>query len=130
MTAAWFLDPQACAAAPQTATTVRCKVSRIVDGDTVQVIVSQIYRVRLKDCWAPEVRGDEKSKGLESKEHLRQFVQQHGLHGVLSVPWSEDVGKSWSMGRVIGDVWIDGQERSLSEIQCAAGHAKEKRCEH
>lgn len=117
------IDTQAFGAAPQQATTVTCRVTRVLDGDTVEVAVQQIYRVRLLDCWAKEVHGDSKADGLAAKEHLRNYIEQHGMNGVLSVPWSEDASRSWSMGRVLGNVWVGGQDKSLSEIQCEAGHA-------
>lgn len=113
----------AAAAAPEMATTVACRVVRVIDGDTVEVVVQQVYRVRLIDCWAPETRGDSKTQGLASKEHLREHIGRHGLDAVLSVPWSEDSAKSWSLGRVLGRIWLRGQNRSLSEVQCDAGHA-------
>lgn len=117
------IDTAAFGAAPQQATTVTCRVVRVVDGDTVEVAVQQLYRVRLLDCWAPETHGDGKEAGLAAKEHLRNYIAQHGMTGVLSVPWCEDASRSWSMGRVLGNVWIGGQDKSLSEIQCEAGHA-------
>ena len=121
------LTPESFAAAPEQATTVACRVVRVLDGDTIEVAVQQVYRVRLLDCWAPETKGETKEAGLASKEHLRQYIAMFRPHGVLSVPCGEDVGKSWSMGRVLGRVWLDGQEKSLSEIQVEAGMAtKEK----
>jgi len=121
------LCPEAFAAAPAKAITVECQIVRILDGDTIEVAVQQVYRVRLLDCWAPEAKGESKESGLASKEHLRQYIAMFRPHGVLSVPCGEDVGKSWSMGRVLGNVWLDGQEKSLSEIQCEAGHATKDR---
>lgn len=117
------LTPESFAAAPETATTVACRVVQVTDGDTIVVEVKQLYRVRLLDCWAPEIKGDEKEAGLQSREHLRNLIKDHGLDATLSVPWSEDAAKSWSMGRVLGNVWLSGQDKSLSEIQVAAGMA-------
>lgn len=121
------LSPESFAAAPDTGVTVRCNVIRVIDGDTIEVMVPHVYRVRLLECWAPEVHGTSKQLGLQSKSHLRNFLQDHGLRGTLSVPCGEDISKAMTLGRVLGNVWLDGQEKSLSEIQCEAGHAtKEK----
>ncbi|TXH44894.1 MAG: hypothetical protein E6Q97_32070 [Desulfurellales bacterium] len=121
------IDTQAFGAAPDTGLTVTCRALRVVDGDTVEVSVQQVYRVRLLDCWAPESHGATKAAGEASAEHLRKYLDARGHNCVLSVPGGADVGKSWSMGRVLGHLWVLGQEKSLSEIQCEAGHAcKEK----
>lgn len=108
------------ASAPDMATTVKCRVVRVLDGDTVQVTVQQSYTVRLLDCWAPEKRAP---GGPEATEHLRKHIEANGANGILSVPWTEDSSKSWSMGRVLGNVWLTGSERSLSEVQVDGGHA-------
>lgn len=109
-------------AAPEQATTVACEVVRVIDGDTVVVEVRQQYRIRLLDCWAPETKGETKEVGLASKGHLESLVVRHGKFGVLSVPWFEDLAKSWSLNRVLGRVWLGGND--LSELQVDAGHAK------
>ena len=124
MDAPAVLDSEAYGNAPDQATTVECRVVRVVDGDTIEVTVQQVYRVRLLDCWAPETHGPDKADGLAAKEHLRNYIEQHGMSAVLSVPWHADVAKSWTMGRVLGNVWMSGQEKSLSEIQVESGHAK------
>ena len=41
---------------PPLGLTAQCKVLDVYDGDTVTVEVRTIARVRLLDCWAPEVR--------------------------------------------------------------------------
>lgn len=122
MDVAAALSPEAFAA-PDVATTVECEVVRVIDGDTIEVAVRQRYHVRLIDCWAPETRGNSKTEGLSAKQHLESLLSQHGRRAVLSVPWHEYVGKQWSMGRVIGNVWLNGCEKSLSEQQVESGHA-------
>ena len=57
----------------------RAKVVRVVDGDTVDVIIKRRMRIRLEDCWAPETRTknlDEKLKGLESKEFAEVLLRR------------------------------------------------------
>lgn len=108
--------------APDQATTVSCEVVRVIDGDTLVVEVRQQYRVRLLDCWAPEVKGASKDAGLSAKQHLESLIIRHGKDGVLSVPWHSDAASSWSMGRVLGRVWLGGND--LSELQVDSGHAR------
>jgi endonuclease YncB( thermonuclease family) len=91
------------------------------------------------DCWAPESRRDprldesrqqaEKAKGQAAKENLISLA--NGREVIVSVPLSADgdLAKVWTMGRVLGHVWlVDQPEKSLSVQQVEAGHAtKEKR---
>ena len=39
---------------PQEGFTTKAKVTRVIDGDTVDVEITRKVRLRLKDCWAPE----------------------------------------------------------------------------
>lgn len=112
--------------APQLGYTTRCRVTEVIDGDTLEVQIVKKLRVRLIDCWAPETRtkdDKEKRSGILSKEHLRYLAA--GREGTLLVPGHQDneLGDAITMSRALGRVWVDGQERSLSELQVAAKHA-------
>lgn len=118
---------------PDPQITVAGKVVKVVDGDTVDVEVKTIIRVRLIDCWAPESKIDnrvakEKQKdakdlGLKSKQNLTDISLNKDV--LVSVPISEknDLTKSLTLGRVLGRVWIDGDKKSLSEHQVESGNA-------
>ena len=118
---------------PNPEITVAGKVIKVVDGDTVDVEVKTIIRVRLIDCWAPESKIDnrvakEKQKdvkdlGLKSKQNLTDLSLNKNV--LVSVPISEknDLTKSLTLGRILGRVWIDGDEKSLSEHQIESGNA-------
>ena len=121
-------------AAPKPSWTTPARVLRIIDGDTLEVEVRRVLRVRMLDCWAPEYRRDprldesrreaEKAKVQAAKEHLISLA--NGREVIVSVPMAadEDVSKMWSMGRVLGWVWLaDQPEKSLSVQQVEAGHA-------
>lgn len=101
----------------------RCRVVEVIDGDTLEVEVVKRVRVRLLDCWAPESRTKdvaEKQKGLIAKAHLRQIAE--GQPGVLFVAGHEtcEVGDSLTLGRVLGQVWVDANtKQSLAEQQVA-----------
>lgn len=120
MTHALVLIAVLLAGPPDPALTVPCRIVRVIDGDTVEVEVRQVYRVRLLDCWAPERK---EKGGPESTEHLSRLIDAGGRDAVLSVPWRERAAERWSLGRVLGRVWIAGQEKSLSEQQVMSGHA-------
>lgn len=109
-----------CMIRPSPGLTARCRVIEVYDGDTVTVEMRIPVRVRLLDCWAPELRED---GGEESREHLDWIA---GLEdGMLWVPWGDArrAGDVWSFNRILGHVWIDGSDESLSERQVLAGHA-------
>lgn len=106
-----------------------CEIVRVVDGDTVEVRLTATMVVRLLDCWAPEKHQTrdplEKPRGLASEAHLKEICKP-GSKAVVHVPFSpgSKFGDDTSMGRVLGRVWLAGQEQSLSEIQVESGHAK------
>jgi len=117
-------------APPEPGLALRVVVSEVYDGDTVTVAWTSTARVRLLDCWAPEVRtkdADEKVVGEQARDFLADLAA--GKSGVLFVPTGsarrfDDV---LTMGRVLGHIWLDGDPVSLSEHMRAAGLAtKEK----
>ena len=99
-------------------------VTRVLDGDTVEVEVRRTGRVRLLDCWAPETRTKdeaEKRRGIAAREALRAMVD--GEHVVVDVPIDAQgkFGDSTSMGRILGRLWHQGQDVAAAMV--AAGHA-------
>lgn len=121
--------------APDPSWTTEAKVLRVIDGDTIEVAITRTFRVRMLDCWAPESRRDprlgeseraaEKTKGQAAKENLISLA--NGREVIVSVPLSAkgDVAQVWTMGRVLGHVWLaDDREESLSEKQVRAGFAE------
>lgn len=105
-----------------------CRVVRVVDGDTIDVVIPIRARVRLLDCWAPETRTTNvitKHRGEASAEHLR--ANANDRPGVLTVPIREGNGLSnlFSFGRLLGKVSVEGQD--LGELQIATGHATPKK---
>lgn len=108
---------------PKLGYTTKGRVVRVVDGDTVEVEIRKIVTVRLLNCWAPESRTTdkaEKAKGLAAKGEMQRLVG--GGECVLHVPTG---GKeSWiSLGRVLGEVWMAGEEKSLSQQMVEGGFA-------
>jgi len=111
---------------PKPGVALRCQVVKVVDGDTIEIEIVRRVRVRLLDCYAPEVRtkdNEEKVLGIASKEHLKVLAE--GRWATLLIPTTgarrlEDVE---TFGRVLGHVWVDGETSTLSEIQVSTGHA-------
>ena len=112
--------------APQEGWTTKGKVVRVVDGDTVDVSITYIIRIRLLDCWAPEVRTRdivEKRNGLRSAKYLTEMIGDE--EALIFIPMGEYIGKSFSFDRLLGRMWLD--EVDISEHLVEHGYAtKEK----
>lgn len=105
---------------PESGWTATGQITSVHDGDTVTVAVKRTYRVRLLDCWAPEITGPQKPEGLKSLQELQNVAL--GRKCTLFVPENaDDIGKSTSMGRYLGRVWVNG--RDISELQVERGRA-------
>jgi endonuclease YncB( thermonuclease family) len=110
---------------PRGQISVPCEVVEVYDGDTMTVRVSVDLRVRLLDCWAPELKTKdqaEKVKGIASMEHLRRLAPS-GSKAQLTIPLNGDrLDDVLTLGRVLGRVSVDGKD--LSEQQVKASHAR------
>lgn len=110
---------------PRGTISVPCEVLEVYDGDTMTVRVSVDLRVRLLDCWAPELKTRdqaEKVKGVAAMEHLRKLAP-NGSKAQLTIPLNGDrLDDILTLGRVLGCVSVDGKD--LSEQQVKSGHAR------
>ncbi len=98
------------------------KVERILDGDTLEVSVQIGAIIRLRDCWAPELK---QPGGEEAATHLRELaLYQAGLLEIEYTPGG-GFGQIMSFERILGRVNVNGLD--LSEAQRAAGHATRER---
>lgn len=132
--------------APRSGVVLPCEVVEWHDGDTCTLRLTCDVRVRLLDCWAPEVRGRkltdaeskrsnpeqeailkqiaaEKQRGFDSLNSVLQFAPV-GSRGQLEVPLdgAERSDDLFTMGRLLGRLWIDGKD--VSALQVESGHAK------
>ena len=104
----------------------RCKVTRVVDGDTVDVDIDLGFgvwlhkeRVRIYGIDTPESRTrdlEEKKYGLAAKELVKTFVKGKSI--ILRTEKYDAKGK---FGRILGDIVVD--KVSLSETMIAKHHA-------
>lgn len=131
--------------APQPGIVVPCEVVEWHDGDTGTVRVTFDVRVRLLDCWAPEIKGRkltneekkltkaeqlkiaqqiaaEKQRGIDSLHSVSQIAPV-GSRGQLEVSFAhaERSDDLFTLGRVLGRVWIN--DKDVSRLQVDSGHA-------
>lgn len=84
-------------------------VESVYDGDTMTISIKKSFKVRMLDCWAPEIRTrnkEEKLKGIASKEYLQSLVKE-GDSVLVEIPMTENIGDSFTFGRVLAYVWKD-----------------------
>ena len=109
--------------------TYRCKLRRVVDGDTVDVDIDLGFgiwqmneRVRIMGIDTPESRTRnkiEKKFGLAAKAKLKSLL---GKTTVLKTTINKKgVDMKGKFGRVLGDFLVDGKK--VTEIMCKTGHA-------
>ena len=108
----------------------KCQVKRVVDGDTMDVIldlgfdIHHVVRVRLAGIDTPESRTrdlDEKARGKLSKAFLKESIK--GKKVVLKTRLGNSKGK---FGRVIAEVWGEfekGSLRNINELMIKEGYA-------
>ena len=98
-----------------------CKVERVVDGDTVDVVLDLGFdilyksRVRLYGIDTPESRTrnkDEKARGKMAAAFLEDAIN-NGKRVVIQTKLKDSRGK---FGRVLGDVVVDGININQSMI--------------
>lgn len=120
---------------PQPGWTTRAVVTRVVDGDTVEVELRRRIRVRLLDCWAPETKGhdpEKKAAGEAAREHLEQIIPV-GNDVILEIPTdvegdAGDMGQILTFGRVVGSVWNAYKGgKSANEQMVADGFATQSK---
>ena len=103
-------------------------VTKVVDGDTIDADIdlgfdiSLSKRIRLAGIDTPESRTTnvkEKAMGLESKEWLKKTLE--GAKDILIKTELPDSTEKY--GRIIGHLFINGQETSLNNQMIAEGYA-------
>ena len=109
--------------------TYRCKLRRVVDGDTVDVDIDLGFgiwqmneRVRIMGIDTPESRTRDKREkkfGLAAKAKLKSIL---GKETVLKTTINKKgVDMKGKFGRVLGDFLQN--DKSVAKIMCETGHA-------
>src|SRR5210317_2259083 len=101
---------------------------RVVDGDTADAAIdcgfniSVKKRIRFKsvDTWESRTRNlEEKKLGLKAKAYTKEMLERN--EGKFTVK-SHGVGK---YGRLLGEIFIKGEDKSLNQLLIDNGHAYE-----
>ena len=104
-------------------------LDRVVDGDTCDAMIDLGFNTWVKkrirfmgvDCWESRTRDlDEKKKGLAAKEFTKKLLE-YSDEGKFALR-SHGVGK---YGRVLGELFVKGNEQSVNELLLENGHAYE-----
>jgi micrococcal nuclease len=103
-------------------------ITKVVDGDTIDANIdlgfdiSLTKRIRLAGIDSPESRTTnlkEKALGLESKEWLKKTLE--GAKDIIIKTEKPDSTEKY--GRIIGHLFINGQETSLNNQMIDEGYA-------
>jgi micrococcal nuclease len=107
------------------------KLIRVYDGDTIWVdldlgfgIWLRNQSIRLKGIDTPEVRGSEKIKGRVSRDRLIELLESAERDSSLTIQTTKDKQKG-KYGRILGEVFIENEKRSLNQILLDEGLAVE-----
>lgn len=105
---------------PPLGITGRGLLVNVVDGDTIDVEVRYVIRVRFNDSWAPERNTVE---GEKSEEDLELYAG--GKPVIFHIPTNKarSFADLLTLNRVLGRVWRKGDNESLGEWQIKRGNA-------
>lgn len=110
--------------APPLGITARATIERVIDGDTVDVELTIPVRVRLLECWAPELHGENKTAGEQAKQQLETLLPPKSrVH--LHVPTGEvdAMADVFTFGRALGHIYRYGDDESISQLLVGMGLA-------
>ena len=105
------------------------KIVRVVDGDTADAMIDLGFDTWVKkrirfygvDTWESRTRNlEEKKKGLAAKDYVKDLLENSD-EGKFVLK-SYGVGK---YGRVLGELFVKGNEKSVNELLKENGHAYE-----
>jgi len=105
------------------------KLLRVVDGDTCDAMIDLGFDTWVKkrirfygvDTWESRTRNlEEKKKGLAAKDYVKNLLENSD-EGKFVLK-SYGVGK---YGRVLGELFVKGNETSVNELLKENGHAYE-----
>ncbi len=95
----------------------KAKVVEVYDGDTCTVDIDlglhtwiKGEKIRLVRINAPELKGDDRTKGLKSRDYLRSLI----LDKEIFIETIKD--KKEKYGRYLGEIWLKGSENKFINI--------------
>lgn len=115
-----------------------CTLVRVIDGDTAVIRLYDPgtklagilqHKIRLMDCWAPEVRGSDKARGIDSREYLIRLLTDADEPLSVFVPMQAGLRLDTltTLGRWLGRLFLG--QRDVSELMVEAGFASKTRPE-
>ena len=114
---------------PEQNLTTKAVVKEVYDGDTVVVTIQKDFRVRMLDCWAPEIKTrnpEEQKRGEESRDFLKSLVNIDD-EVIVEIPMTDRIQDSFTFGRVLAYLWkdIDGDGKldDVSDVMIQKGFA-------
>ncbi|OQX85702.1 nuclease [candidate division KSB1 bacterium 4484_87] len=106
----------------------KAHVVSVYDGDTCTVDIDlglhiwiRDEKIRLARIDAPEIRGNEREKGLESRDFLRQLI----LDRDIFVETIKD--KKGKFGRYLGEIWVADENDTyfnVNDLMMKEGYAE------
>jgi micrococcal nuclease len=103
-------------------------IMEVYDGDTCTIdidlglnIWNKGEKIRLNRINAPELRGDEKTKGLESRDYLRSLI----LDKEVFIETIKDRKEKY--GRYLAEIWLadeNGKFNNINDEMVKNGFAK------
>lgn len=109
----------------------RAKVERVIDGDTVDLIIdlgfkmTTVQRCRLLRINAPETRGETREAGERSKSYLQSLLTLRQRDKLIVRTEKDD-----SFGRYLAELLVtedDGTVTNVNQAMLDSGHAAEYR---
>ena len=111
----------------------KCKVLRVVDGDTVDIDIDLGFgiwmrdeRVRVMGIDTPESRTSDKVEkifGLAAKERLKELIPEGSVQILKTEVDRDGEDAKGKFGRILGDFIVEGHR--ITEILVDEGHAVE-----
>jgi micrococcal nuclease len=105
------------------------EITKIYDGDTITAVIdlgmwiTVTESIRLMGINAPEVRGEERPDGLKSKAWLIETLEG-AINDGKSIYVKTVLDKKGKYGRLLGYLYIEGQDISVNEQLVKAGFAE------
>lgn len=98
-------------------------VTKVYDGDTITVdidlgfgIIMKKQSIRLYGINTPEIKGEERPKGLEARDYLSNLV----LNKEINLETIKD--KKGKYGRILGIIWLEHE--NINDKLIREGYAK------
>lgn len=107
----------------------RVQVDRVIDGDTICVTIDLGFYTHRKETirlWginAPEMRGDERQKGIAARDHLIKLLQEEGPISIRTLKNRRGEDRTGSTGYLAILYSADGLD--LTRQMVRDGHAVE-----